>query len=53
MIFGRLFADDYGLINELLGLVGVDPVGWHSERIPPSHIAIARWSTSAGPATTR
>ncbi|GAB6936512.1 carbohydrate ABC transporter permease [Isoptericola variabilis] len=48
MIFGRLFADDYGLINELLGLVGVDPVGWHSERIP-SHIAIAtmvnfRWT---------
>lgn len=48
MIFGRLFADDYGLINELLGLVGVDPVGWHSERIP-SHVAIAtmvnfRWT---------
>jgi len=48
MIFGRLFADDYGLINELLGLVGIDPIGWHSERIP-SHIAIAtmvnfRWT---------
>jgi cellobiose transport system permease protein len=48
MIFGRMFADDYGLINELLGIVGIDPVGWHSERIP-SHVAIAtmvnfRWT---------
>ncbi|MFC8600447.1 carbohydrate ABC transporter permease [Isoptericola sp. NPDC057191] len=48
MIFGRMFADQYGLINELLGLVGIDPVGWHSERLA-SHIAIAsmvnfRWT---------
>ncbi|MFE6971691.1 carbohydrate ABC transporter permease [Isoptericola sp. NPDC057653] len=48
MIFGRMFADQYGLINELLGLVGIDPVGWHSDRIA-SHIAIAsmvnfRWT---------
>jgi len=48
MIFGRMFADDYGLINELLGLVGIDPVGWHTDRIS-SHVAIAtmvnfRWT---------
>jgi cellobiose transport system permease protein len=48
MIFGRLFADDYGLINELLGFVGIDPIGWHTDRIA-SHVAIAsmvnfRWT---------
>ena len=48
MIFGRLFADQYGLINELLGVVGVDPVSWHSDRLA-SHVAIAtmvnfRWT---------
>ncbi|MCA5892798.1 sugar ABC transporter permease [Isoptericola sp. NEAU-Y5] len=48
MIFGRMFADQYGLINELLGLVGIDPVGWHSDRFA-SHLAIAsivnyRWT---------
>jgi cellobiose transport system permease protein len=48
MIFGRLFADQYGFINALLGIVGVDPVGWHSERFA-SHLAIAsivnyRWT---------
>ena len=48
MIFGRLFADQYGLINELLGVVGVDPVSWHSDRFA-SHVAIAtmvnfRWT---------
>ena len=48
MIFGRLFADQYGLINELLGLIGIDPVGWHTDRIA-SHVAIAsmvnfRWT---------
>jgi cellobiose transport system permease protein len=48
MIFGRLFADQYGLINSLLGLVGVDPVRWHAETLA-SHVAIAsmvnfRWT---------
>ncbi|WP_166849963.1 carbohydrate ABC transporter permease [Isoptericola sp. BMS4] len=48
MIFGRMFADQYGLINELLGIVGIDPVGWHSDRLA-SHVAIAtmvnfRWT---------
>lgn len=48
LIFGRLFADQSGTINALLGLVGMDPVRWHAE-ILPSHFAIAtmvnfRWT---------
>jgi cellobiose transport system permease protein len=48
LIFGRLFADQFGLINELLGMVGLDPVGWHQDRLA-SHVAIAtmvnyRWT---------
>ena len=48
MIFGRMFADQYGLINAILGVVGLDPVGWHSDRFA-SHLAIAtmvnfRWT---------
>jgi len=40
MIFGRLFADQYGLINSILGGIGLDPIAWHGDRIA-SHIAIA------------
>ncbi|MBO0610492.1 carbohydrate ABC transporter permease [Myceligenerans salitolerans] len=48
LIFGRLFADQFGLINGFLGVLGLDPVGWHSDRFA-SHIAIAtmvnyRWT---------
>ena len=48
MIFGRLFADQYGLINSLLGTIGMDPVAWHGDRLA-SHLAIAtmvnyRWT---------
>ncbi|MFD6178875.1 carbohydrate ABC transporter permease [Isoptericola sp. NPDC060282] len=48
MIFGRLFADQYGLINDILGVVGIDPVAWHGDRLA-SHVAIAtmvnfRWT---------
>ena len=48
MIFGRMFADQYGLINGMLGAIGLDPVGWHSDRMA-SHVAIAtmvnfRWT---------
>lgn len=48
LIFSRLFADQSGMINELLGFLGVDPIRWHAEVIP-SHIAIAtmvnfRWT---------
>ena len=48
LIFSRLFADQSGMVNELLGLVGVDPIRWHAE-VLPSHVAIAtmvnfRWT---------
>ncbi|SEE89533.1 carbohydrate ABC transporter permease [Ruania alba] len=48
MIFGRMFADQYGLINAMLAGIGLDPVGWHSDRFA-SHVAIAtivnfRWT---------
>ena len=48
LIFGRLFADQFGLINELLGSIGIAPVGWHQDRLA-SHVAIAtmvnyRWT---------
>ncbi|GCE76301.1 carbohydrate ABC transporter permease [Cellulomonas biazotea] len=48
LIFGRLFSDQFGIINTLLGYVGIDPIGWHSQPFP-SHVAIAsmvnfRWT---------
>src|SRR5687768_15222436 len=48
IIFGSLYGDRYGLINELLGHIGIDPVGWHTERFA-SHVAVAtmvnwRWT---------
>ena len=48
LIFSRLFADQSGMVNELLGFLGVEPIRWHAEVIP-SHIAIAtmvnfRWT---------
>lgn len=48
LIFGKLFADKSGLINTVLGYIGIDPIGWHAQ-VLPSHIAIAtmvdfRWT---------
>ena len=48
LIFSRLFADQSGLINEVFGFFGVEPIRWHAEVIP-SHVAIAtmvnfRWT---------
>ncbi|WP_369373236.1 carbohydrate ABC transporter permease [Promicromonospora sp. Populi] len=48
LIFGRLFADQYGLINDILGTFGLDPIGWHRDRFA-SHVAVAamvnyRWT---------
>jgi len=48
LIFSNLFGDRYGLINDLLGGLGVDPIRWHVDIIP-SHLAIAtmvnfRWT---------
>ncbi|QBR93239.1 sugar ABC transporter permease [Nocardioides euryhalodurans] len=48
IIFGSLFGDRYGLVNQLLGGIGLDPVLWHVDRFA-SHVAIAtmvnwRWT---------
>lgn len=48
LIFGRLFADQTGIINTILKDIGLNPVGWHSQ-VFPSHVAIAtmvnfRWT---------
>lgn len=40
LIFSKLFGDQSGLINALLGHIGIDPIGWHSNAFA-SHIAIA------------
>ncbi|WP_346957765.1 sugar ABC transporter permease [uncultured Arthrobacter sp.] len=40
LIFNNLFADQFGLVNETLDLVGLDPVRWHSDQLA-SHLAIA------------
>ena len=48
LIFSNMFGDRFGLINELLGGLGIDPIRWHVD-IVPSHLAIAtmvnfRWT---------
>ncbi|MGV8911318.1 MAG: carbohydrate ABC transporter permease [Rhodoglobus sp.] len=48
LIFSNLFGDRFGLINELLGGIGIDAIRWHVDVIP-SHFAIAtmvnfRWT---------
>lgn len=48
IIFGSLFGDRYGLLNEVIGWVGFEPVQWHTDRFA-SHVAIAtmvnwRWT---------
>ncbi|GAA3879404.1 hypothetical protein GCM10022381_22140 [Leifsonia kafniensis] len=48
LIFTNMFNEQYGLINNILGSVGLDPVMWKTETLP-SHIAIAtmvnwRWT---------
>ncbi|MPV37514.1 carbohydrate ABC transporter permease [Georgenia subflava] len=48
LIFSKMFADQSGMINALLGGVGIDPIGWHSD-VLASHVAIAtmvnfRWT---------
>jgi cellobiose transport system permease protein len=48
IIFGSLFGDRYGLINEALGWMGLSGVPWHTDRLA-SHVAIAtmvnwRWT---------
>ncbi len=48
LIFSRLFADQSGLVNAVLELVGADAIGWHRDSLP-AHVAIAtmvnfRWT---------
>ncbi|KAA1424629.1 sugar ABC transporter permease [Mumia zhuanghuii] len=48
IIFTMAFSRDFGIVNWMIGLVGVDPIAWNQERIP-SWIAIAtmvdwRWT---------
>lgn len=48
LIFGNVFGDRYGLVNEALQAVGLDAVRWHVDTLA-SHVAIAsmvnwRWT---------
>ncbi|GGC10862.1 carbohydrate ABC transporter permease [Cellulomonas carbonis] len=48
LIFSRLFADGAGMINTLLGGIGIEPIRWHADTLA-SHVAIAtmvnfRWT---------
>lgn len=48
LIFSRMFADQSGFINSLIGMVGIEPIGWHRESLP-AHLVIAsmvnfRWT---------
>lgn len=48
LIFGQLFARDFGPVNWVLGLVGLDPVDWDSGRLASwtavSVMVIWRWT---------
>jgi cellobiose transport system permease protein len=48
LIFGNLFGDRYGLVNQGLQAIGLEPIRWHIDRLA-SHFAIAtmvnwRWT---------
>ncbi|CAN5369299.1 sugar ABC transporter permease [soil metagenome] len=48
IVFGNLYGDAYGLINQGLEHIGLSPVSWHTNRFA-SHLAIAsmvnwRWT---------
>lgn len=48
LIFSNVFGEKYGLINNLITTIGLDPVMWKTETLP-SHLAIAtmvnwRWT---------
>jgi len=48
IIFGSVFGDRYGLLNQGLEAIGLDGIGWHTDRLA-SHVAIAtmvnwRWT---------
>jgi cellobiose transport system permease protein len=48
IIFGNVYGNEYGLVNDLLGRIGINPIEWHTNRFA-SHVAIAsmvnwRWT---------
>lgn len=48
LIFSSVFSEDSGLVNNLIGLVGIDPIEWKHD-VLASHVAIAtmvnwRWT---------
>lgn len=48
LVFGQLFAADFGTVNAVLQAVGLDPVNWQSERWS-AHLAVSvmviwRWT---------
>jgi cellobiose transport system permease protein len=48
LVFSKMFADESGMINALLGQIGLDPIHWHAQAFP-AHVAIAtmvnfRWT---------
>ena len=48
LIFGKIFADQYGWLNTILRYINIDPIKWHSN-VLASHVAIAtmvnfRWT---------
>ncbi|WP_246019429.1 carbohydrate ABC transporter permease [Saccharothrix australiensis] len=48
LVFAQLYGRDFGVVNHLLGLVGVDPVDWRGETWA-SHLAVSsivmwRWT---------
>lgn len=48
LVFAQLFGRDFGIVNALLGFVGIDPVDWRAETWA-SHLAISsmvmwRWT---------
>ncbi|MDR2374494.1 MAG: sugar ABC transporter permease [Bifidobacteriaceae bacterium] len=48
VIFSRMFADQFGLVNSVLGGIGIDPIRWHADPLA-SHFVISvmvwyRWT---------
>lgn len=39
LIFSKMFGDQAGLINTIIGYIGIDPIGWHANAFA-SHIAM-------------
>ncbi|KOG36737.1 MULTISPECIES: carbohydrate ABC transporter permease [Streptomyces] len=48
LVFAQLFGSDFGLVNYVLGVVGIDPVDWQNDtvasQIAVSSIVIWRWT---------